>query len=143
MSMEKLNETIQVSLTGHFGIGRSSVNPDGIRMMSACLPEVKPDNEAWNRTMHGLRTARLYKEILARARPKFNDILNSLVALLCASMILGPLGALLLLNANLQNGFSQSAAASMSEVRRHTEVNPIGLVPSPRTFVLRNEAKTH
>lgn len=30
----------------------------------------------------------------------------------------------------------------MSEVRRHTEVNPRGLVPSPRTFVLRNEAKT-
>jgi hypothetical protein len=93
--------------------------------------------------MHGLRTAGLYKEILARARTKLNDIWNSLVALLCVSIILGPLAALLLLNANLQNGFNQSAAASMSEVRRHTEVNPIGLVPSPRTFVLRNEAKAH
>jgi hypothetical protein len=95
------------------------------------------------KTFRNDRSAALSIEIQARARPKSNDILYSLVALLCVSIILDPLAALLLLNANLQNGFNQSAAASMSEVRRHTEVNPIGLVPSPRTFVLRNEAKTH
>jgi hypothetical protein len=59
------------------------------------------------KTFRNDRAAALYAEILARARSKPNDLSNLLVASLCVVIILAPLAALLLYNANLQAGFIQ------------------------------------
>jgi hypothetical protein len=59
------------------------------------------------KTFRNDRTVALYNETLARARPKPNDLLNRLVALVCVVIVLAPLAALLLYNANLQAGFIQ------------------------------------
>ena len=59
------------------------------------------------KTLRNDRAAALYTKIPAKARPKPNDLLNWLVALLCVVIMLAPLAALLLYNANLQAGFIQ------------------------------------
>lgn len=55
-------------------------------------------------TFRNDRTAALSIEILARARPKSNDLSNMVVALLCVVIILTPLAALLLFAFNLTLG---------------------------------------
>jgi hypothetical protein len=56
------------------------------------------------KTFRNDRTTTLSIEILARARPKSNDLSNMMVALLCVVIILTPLAALLLLAFNLTLG---------------------------------------
>ena len=56
------------------------------------------------KTFRNDRTTALSIEILARARPKSNDLSTMMVALLCVVIILTPLAALLLLAFNLTLG---------------------------------------
>ena len=56
------------------------------------------------KTFRSDRSAALSIEILARARPKSNNLSNMVVALLCVVIILTPLAALLLFAFNLTLG---------------------------------------
>ena len=65
-------------------------HPVAHKRMVFCRPPTE-------KTFRNDRTAALSIEILARARPKSNDLSNMVVALLCVVIILSPLAALLLL----------------------------------------------